>query len=202
MIWSIFVFGLIGETRKTFELDYEFLKNILDQNLMLRRINLRQIIPIPGTKMYETGNKIISKHKQLFQRFKKKVREEIERPMLEKILPQGTVIKDVYSEKYDGKLTFGRQVGSYPLLIGVPGVYPLKKFYDVKVVDYGFWSITAIPYPLDINNAPRQTIEAIPGLGKKRAIRILAKRPFKDEKQLINALDEQVPLKEYIILKK
>lgn len=185
-----FVFGLDGESKNTFELDYEFLKKILDQNLLIRRINLRQIIPIPGTKMYQIGNKIMSKNRHLFQRFKRKVRENIEQPMLKRLLPSGTVLKDVFAEKHDGKLTFGRQVGSYPLLIGIPGIYPLNKFLDVKIIDYGFRSITAIPFPLNINTAPRQTIEALPDIGKKRATRILAKRPFKDKNQLVNALDE------------
>jgi len=186
-----FVFGLEGESKNTYVLNYEFLKKILEENLLLRRINLRQIIPIPGTKMYQNGIKIVSKHKHMFQQFKKKVRENIERPMLLKILPKGTFIKDVFTEKYDGKLTFGRQLGSYPLLIGIPGIHPLNIFFDVKVVDYGFRSITSIPFPLDINNAQRQTIESIPGIGKKRAIRILAKRPFKNIDEIIDALDEK-----------
>ena len=199
-----FVFGLEGETNKTYDLDYKFLKNILDQNLRIRRINLRQIIPIPETRMYEIGNKIITKHKKYFQRFKRRIRTDIEQPMLKKILPIGAILKDIYSEKYDGKLTFGRQLGSYPLLIGIPGVYQLNKFLDVKVVDYGYRSITAIPYPLDINNAPRQTIEALPGIGRKRAIRLLANRPFEDKKQIISALDEPILFKkiqEYITIK-
>lgn len=199
-----FVFGLDGETKNTFELNYEFLKKILDQNLLLRRINLRQIIPIPGTKMYNIGTKIISKNKYEFHRFKRKVKTEIEQKMLKNLLPQGTVLKDVYTEEYEGKLTFGRQIGTYPLLIGIPGVYPLNKFYDVKVIDYGYRSITALPYPIDINSAPRQTIEAIPGIGKKRAIRIIAKRPFKDNEQLINTLDEKEiseEIKKYITIK-
>ena len=199
-----FVFGLFGETKETYNLNYDFLKIILDRNLILRRINLRQLIPIPGTKMFDVGNKIISKNKQHFQRFKKKVKADIERPMLEKMLPKGTIIKDIYTEKYKGKLTFGRQVGSYPLLIGIPGNFPLKKFIDVKVIYYGFRSITAIPYPLNINTAPRQTIESIPEIGKKRAIRILAKRPFSDKKQLIDALDNTASINailDHIIIK-
>ena len=54
-----FVFGLEGETKNTFDMDYEFLKNILDEGLLLRRINLRLVIPIIGTKMYQIGNKIV-----------------------------------------------------------------------------------------------------------------------------------------------
>ncbi|KYK23230.1 radical SAM protein [Thermoplasmatales archaeon SG8-52-4] len=185
-----FVFGLEGESKNTFELNYEFLKNILDENLLLRRINLRQIIPIPGTKMYEIGSKNVIKNKNIFQRFKRKVKENIEQPMLKRLLPTGTILKAVYSEKYDGKLTFGRQFGSYPLLIGIPGIHDLKTFFDVKVVEYGYRSITAVPYPIDINNAPKETIQAIPGIGKKRTIRILANRPFKDKKQLLDILDD------------
>jgi DNA uptake protein ComE-like DNA-binding protein len=47
-----------------------------------------------------------------------------------------------------------------------------------------------VPYPLDINTAPRETLETVPGIGKKRAIRILAKRPFHSKKELMDALDD------------
>lgn len=185
-----FVFGLIGETKDTFRLDFEFLKQIYDDGFLVRRINLRQVIPIPGTKMYSFGDKNVKKHKAEFQRFKRKVREQIERPMLKRLVPQRTVLKYVFTEVYDGKLTFGRQIGSYPLLVGIPGVFPLHSFFDVAVVDYGYRSVTAIPFPLNINSAPRETIETIPGVGKKRAARILAKRPFKSKDEVINALDD------------
>jgi radical SAM superfamily enzyme with C-terminal helix-hairpin-helix motif len=185
-----FVFGLEGETKKTFQLNYEFLKKILDDGLLLRRINLRQIIPIPGTRMSNFGNKIISKHKYEFQRFKRQVRENIERPLLEKILPRDIILKNIFTEMYEGKVTFGRQIGSYPLLVGIPSVLPLHKFFDAKIIDYGYRSVTAVPFPLDINNATRETIEAIPGVGRKRAIRILVNRPFKNKEHFINSLDD------------
>jgi len=186
-----FVFGLDGESKSTFNLDYEFLKEIYDNNLMVRRINLRQVIPIPGTRMMQVGQRNIRKHKADFQRFKRKVRETIERPMLQRLVPPGTLLKEVYGETYEGKLTFARQLGSYPLLVGIPGVYPLHRFYDVKIVGYGFRSLTAVPFPLDVNTAPRETLEALPGMGKKRTIRILAKRPFQTKQEFINAFDDQ-----------
>jgi radical SAM superfamily enzyme with C-terminal helix-hairpin-helix motif len=185
-----FVFGLDGETKTTFALDYEFLKKIYDSNLLLRRINLRQVIPIPGTKMFEVGEKNIRRHKSKFQQFKRKVRETIERPMLQRLLPQGTVLTQVFTETYEGKLTFARQLGSYPLLVGIPGVFPLHQFFNVKIVEYGYRSLTAVPFPLDINTAPRETLEAIPGVGKKRAMRILLKRPFHTREDLMKALDD------------
>jgi len=72
----------------------------------------------------------------------------------------------------------------------MPGVQELNKFNDVKIVDYGFRSITGVPYPLDINSASRETIESLPGIGKKRVIRIFANRPFKNKEDFLNVLDE------------
>jgi radical SAM superfamily enzyme with C-terminal helix-hairpin-helix motif len=60
----------------------------------------------------------------------------------------------------------------------------------VKVVEYGYRSVTAVPYPLNLNTASRETLEAIPGVGKKRATRILAKRPFHTKEELLRALDD------------
>jgi radical SAM superfamily enzyme with C-terminal helix-hairpin-helix motif len=196
-----FVFGLDGETKNTFALDYAFLKKIYEDGLLLRRINLRQVIPLPGTRMSQTGEKNIRKHKAVFQQFKRTVRETIERPMLQRLLPKGTLLKDVYAETYEGKLTFARQLGSYPLLVGIPGIHALHRFYNVKIVEYGYRSLTAVPFPLDVNTAPRETLEALPGVGKKRAIRILAKRPFTTFTELISALDDPIiasTIKEYI----
>jgi radical SAM superfamily enzyme with C-terminal helix-hairpin-helix motif len=125
--------------------------------------------------------------------------------MLEKLIPFNTVLKEVYTEKYVGKLTFGRQVGSYPILVGIPGIQPINEFIDVKIIDYGYRSITGIPFPLDINQASRESIESIPGIGKKRAIRILANRPFKNKQDLTQALDEKNlinNLQNYIFIKR
>jgi len=193
-----FLFGLKGETKKTFEKDYEFLKRIVKSNLLVRRINLRQVIPIKDTKMYETGNKLVLKHKKMFKSFKYKVKLDIEQILLEKMLPQKTILRDIYTEKHDGKLTFGRQIGSYPLLVGIPGVYKLGMFLDAKIVDYGYRSITAIPYPLDINNASREALGAIPGIGKKRVNKILLNRPYNNNGEFLDIFDDK-ELKQTII---
>jgi radical SAM superfamily enzyme with C-terminal helix-hairpin-helix motif len=185
-----FVFGLNGETKTTYDLNFDFLKKNLDNGMLLRRINLRQIIPIPGTRMFNIGNKLILKNKREFKRFKKKVNEKIELPLLKKMLPEGRVLKDIFTEIYRGKITFGRQMGSYPLLVGIPGIHKLNIYFNVKVTNHGYRSITAVPYPLNINNAQRETIEAIPNIGKKRAIRILANRPYNKREQIIKSLDD------------
>jgi len=185
-----FVFGLDGETRRTFDLDYMFLKKIMECGLLVRRINLRQVIPIPGTHMYNVGNRFVNRHKSLFKHFKNKVQREIMQPMLKIMLPEGTLLRDVFLEKHDGKLTLGRQMGSYPLLVGIPGKLALGVFSDVRIVDYGFRSVTGVPSPLDVNTASRETLEALPGLGSKRVIRILRSRPFKNQEEFVDCLDD------------
>lgn len=186
-----FVLGLKGETKKTYTINYDFLKKIIEKNLIVRRINIRQVIPIPGTRMEQTGNNIIRKHKKLFQHFKYNVAHTIEQPLLQKMVPKGIILTDVICELWRGKTTFGRQLGSYPLLVGIPGKYPIHQRLNVCVIDHGYRSITALPYPAHINTAPRETIEHLPGIGKKRAIRILLGRPFSNKEQFIECLDDQ-----------
>lgn len=184
-----FVLGLKGESKKTYAINYQFLQKIIKKNLLIRRINLRQVLPLPGTAMDSIGNTIIKKNKPYFSHFKYKVKHTIERPILKKLVPTGTKLTNVYCELWKGKTTFGRQMGSYPLLIGIPGQYPLKQKINTIVIDHGFRSITALPHPLFINTAPRETIEHLPFIGKKRAIRILLNRPFQNKQSFIKSLD-------------
>jgi radical SAM superfamily enzyme with C-terminal helix-hairpin-helix motif len=141
--------------------------------------------------MEDVGTKILRKHKAEFMKFKRMVKETIEKPLLERLVPKGTVLKEVITEKHQGKLTLSRQMGSYPLLVGIPGVIKLHQSFNVMVTDYGYRSVTAFPYPLDINTAKRETIEALPNIGKKRVIRILAKRPFATKQDFIDTIDDK-----------
>lgn len=127
------IFGLKGETRKTGEENFTMLKKIIDSNLLLRRINIRQVVPFPGTKMYDVKNKFIKKNKRFYWQWRNKIRQEIDLPMLKRMLPEGSVLKDVRTEIYDGNTTFCRQLGTYPLIVGVKGRLPLNKFINVRV---------------------------------------------------------------------
>ncbi|RLF57168.1 MAG: radical SAM protein [Thermoplasmata archaeon] len=186
-----FVFGLKGETKKTFKENYSFLQNIVKENLLIRRINLRQVIPLIGTEMELIGEKIIRKHKKDFQSFKYKVKTTIEQPLLKKLIPRCAILTDIYPELWKGNITFGRQIGSYPILVGIPGKYPLNKPLTIKIIDHGYRSVTGIPYPLNINTCPQKTIESLNGIGKKRAIRIIKNRPYDTIKDLENILDDK-----------
>lgn len=175
--------GLEGEKTSTLDLNLRFLQNIMDEGLLLRRINIRQVIPVRREFAPTVSH-------SAFLKFKEKVRNDIDRPMLERLVPIGTVLRQVYTEMREGKVTFGRQIGSYPLLVGIAHPVELDRFVDVAVVGHGFRSITGVRYPLNINTCHITALESLPGLGRKRAIRLFKARPMKDGDDLRQALDD------------
>jgi radical SAM superfamily enzyme with C-terminal helix-hairpin-helix motif len=171
------VHGLKGEREETFEHNRQFLQRILDAGLMVRRVNIRQVMAFEGTEMAETGAEIARDHKKQFKQYKREIREAIDNPMLQRVAPPGTVLENVHLEYHrDGK-TFGRQLGTYPLLVGLPGERTLGETVDVAITDHGYRSVTGVPYPLDVNAASMAELTAIPGLGSQRAGNVLVERP-------------------------
>ncbi|MBW2977445.1 hypothetical protein KY331_01245 [Candidatus Woesearchaeota archaeon] len=65
--------------------------------------------------------------------------------MLKKLVPDGTILKEVRTEIYDGKTTFARQIGTYPLIIGIKQRLELNKFINVKVTGHMLRSIIGEP---------------------------------------------------------
>jgi radical SAM superfamily enzyme with C-terminal helix-hairpin-helix motif len=128
--------------------------------------------------MSDTGAAIAQEHKRLFKRYKREIREEIDRPMLRRVAPPGTVLPDVHLEYHQDGKTFGRQLGTYPLLVAVPGERPLGSVLDVAVTDHGFRSVTGVPHPLDANGASMDELAAVPGVGTGRAGDIVVNRPY------------------------
>jgi radical SAM superfamily enzyme with C-terminal helix-hairpin-helix motif len=171
------VHGLKGEREATYEHNREFLETVYEEGLLLRRVNIRQVMAFPGTGMSETGADIAREHKAQFKQYKQEVREEIDNPMLQRVAPPGTVLEDVHLEYHEDGHTFGRQLGTYPLLVGIPGERPLGETTDVAVVDHGYRSVTGVPYPLDLNAASMDELTAIPGVGSQRAGDIVVNRP-------------------------
>ncbi|WP_254767249.1 radical SAM protein [Salinilacihabitans rarus] len=169
--------GLKDEREETYERNLDFLRRVYDEGYMLRRVNIRQVMAFAGTEMSDTGARIAREHKKLFKRYKKRVREEIDNPMLERVAPPGTVLPEVHLEYHEDGRTFGRQLGTYPLLVAIPGEHPLGETLDVAVVDHGYRSVTGVPYPLDLNAASMDELTAVPGIGRRRAGDVVVNRP-------------------------
>ena len=170
-----FVCGLSGETEKTYELNEQFLAFVRDAGLSVRRVNIRQVMPFEGTPAYTSNT--LGKYDHRFRRFKEFVRHKIDLPMLQRVYPIGTVLYDVRIEVC-GDLSFGRQMGSYPILVGIPVQIAERSTIDAVVVDWGMRSVTALPVPIEINTLPATAIKWLPGVGKKKVAAVLVKRPF------------------------
>ncbi|NLM96575.1 MAG: radical SAM protein, partial [Halanaerobiaceae bacterium] len=184
-----FLHGLVGERLETMDYNYQFLKKILDSGLMLRRINIRQVL--------KTGNYPAVKVKQKrFRDYKEKVNKEINKPMLERVFPVGTVIENVLTETRQGNLAFGRQLGSYPILIGIPANIEKGTFITVRVIDHGYRSITALPWPFYIKKASPEQLRSFPGIGEKRALAVLKNKPESPE-ELKEILGDGFPFEDW-----
>ena len=137
------IFGLLNETKETHQKNMDAFHQIMNEGLMLRRINIRQVAILPDTYLEQHGGmKYLLKNKKYYWKWRNQIRQEVDYPMLQRILPAGTIISDVWTEMYDGKTTFCRQMGTYPLVIGVKGRLPLKQKIKVKVTKYMLRSIT------------------------------------------------------------
>jgi radical SAM superfamily enzyme with C-terminal helix-hairpin-helix motif len=170
-----FVVGLAGETPETFDANEAFLKRVLDAGLLVRRVNIRQVMPFAGTAAYEENT--IGMHDARFRAFKEWTRKEFDEPMLARVFPNGTLLRDLIIE-VPGRPSFGRQMGSYPILVGIPLDLQVGTVIDAVVVDRGMRSVTALPSPVEVNTLPIAALRWIPGVGKKKAATIAARRPF------------------------
>ena len=183
-----FLAGLTGETKETYELNLEFLRTVLSEGLMLRRTNIRQVIDsrgeFPGVRS-----------KGSFARFKRQVRQEIDLPMLERCVPDGTLLGAVYTELGEGGRSFGRQVGTYPILVGLPYPMATGRWVDVYVTGRGPKSVFGILHPTRVNSASLSMLEAVPGIGRRRAMAIVRGRPYRTDGELREVLGEEESVK-------
>ena len=136
--------GLAAETPETLDQNFAALKRILDEGLLLRRINIRRVVPFPGTPLYEeVGQKYLRRNRRYYTPWIEKVRQEIDIPMLQRLFPVGTMLKDLCSEVHNGGTTYMRQIGSYPIVVGVWERLPLNEFFNVRVTGYRRRSLLA-----------------------------------------------------------
>ena len=171
-----FVLGLAGETASTYDLNLAFLRRVLEAGLLVRRINIRRLMPFPGTRAFAENT--LGLFDREFARFREAVRTEIDRPMLERVFPVGAVVRRAAVER-TGTLSLARPLGSYPILLGLPLPLVAGSLLDAVVVDHGQRSVTALPCPVPVNTLPLAALRWIPGVGRKRAAAVASKRPFR-----------------------
>ncbi len=185
-----FLVGLPGETKKTFEKNKDFLKSVLDDGFLLRRINIRQVMLFKETPIFSMAKRAKTKFKKEFEKFKLWVREEVDLPMMKRVFPVGTVIKDILLEAYDGEHTLGRQIATYPVLVRIPDKLPLFKTVDVIVVGHRERSLIGLPLPINLNAFSLKLLSFLPGISRKRATDIVISRPFKSKEEVLKKFPE------------
>ena len=182
-----FIAGLNGETTATYQMNKDLLKSIRGEGLWLRRINIRQV---EGKGFQEIPS-------EPFADFKSWTRDEIDGPLLEELFPLGQKLTDITWEAHDGRIrlpkhlteehrnpatygkagiTFGRQIGAYPILIGVPYHIPLETQGEIFVTGHGSRSITGIETNLNMHTINQKQLVAIPGIGEKSAWNLISTR--------------------------
>jgi len=185
-----FVYGLPGETKRTYEANLELMKNVLEMGLMVRRINMRQVMVMPSTRMSSFGDHLARKHRQLFLRHKAAMRSQVDEPMLKRVLPTWTVLRGLRTELAEGRITWARQLGSYPVLVGIQKTMAPGLVTDVVVVSHGPRSVGALPVPIKVNNMSLRELEAIPGIGSRRAATLIRHRPYRNADEIRAGLDD------------
>lgn len=138
--------GLPGETKDTYRINYEYLKKILDEGLMLRRINIRKVSVLENTPLWSKRDEVLGllkKHDRLYKSHRIKIMREIDQPMMKRIVPPGTIVKYLFTEVHQGGFTIARQPASYPIVFKIRGHVELRKIVCVKPVKYASKSILA-----------------------------------------------------------
>ena len=108
-----FIAGLNGENEGTYRRNLDLLGELMDEDLWLRRINLRQVEDwVPGRGQIR------------LRRVQGCVRSDVDGPLLERMFPIGTVLKQVHWESHDDRIRRPSDLSSSardPGIHGEPG---------------------------------------------------------------------------------
>ncbi|MFW9850488.1 MAG: radical SAM protein [Candidatus Thorarchaeota archaeon] len=185
------LYGLPGESKKTVEYNMEFLNILVNEGLIVRRINIRQVIGFERTRVLNDDRSRLKRN--VFFKHKEQVRETIDLEMIKRVAPQGTVLSSAFLEGEEGKGYILRPLGTYPLLCRMQAGEQPSETSNLVVVDHGPRSLIVLPYPIHANRLSIAQWRSIPGIGNKRAVRIKAAGPFSNLSQLEERLDSSLP---------
>jgi radical SAM superfamily enzyme with C-terminal helix-hairpin-helix motif len=184
------LYGLPGESKRTLEYNMDFLNQILDEGLLVRRINVRQVIGLPGTGLKKDNGKKIKRNQ--FFKHRGQIRDTIDIEMIKRVAPHGTIIKSVFVDGQTGNSLLLRPLGTYPLLCHMPqGANSAPR--NVFVIDHGPRSLTVLPYRFKVRQASLSQWKSVSGIGAKRAARIKAGGQIDNVTKLESLLEMELP---------
>ncbi len=119
-----FILGLPGETAETYHYNKAFLEEILNKGYLIRRVNIRRLLPLPSTRIWRMKYGVHKRLEAKARSFIKWVREVFDVKMLQRVVPPGTRLRDLWVEACINGLCYARQPGSYPLTVTLRGKLP------------------------------------------------------------------------------
>ncbi len=167
---------------------------MLDEGLLLRRINIRSLLPFPGTEAAAAGYRVDKRTENRYRYFRDLIRADIDHRLLQQLYPAGTVLRQVRIEAHDGEWSLGRRLASYPITVKMPGVLPAGAFCDVLVTGHRERSLSGLPLPVVLTALSRKGLEMLPGIGKKTASMIAAGQHADSSglQQIVHSLPEAI----------
>ncbi|TAL37112.1 MAG: radical SAM protein [Spirochaetes bacterium] len=172
------IHGLPGETAETFRINFEGLRRIMDEGLLLKRINIRSLLPFPGTVLYSRSFEPSPAIEKRYEYYKGRIRDEIDHAMLKAIYPAGTVLKDLFVMDRQFEYALARPIASYAITAKLHSPLERGARTDAMVIGHRERSLSALTLPVELNALPLKALELIPGIGRKRAQDIVLARPF------------------------
>jgi len=142
------LYGLPGETRETYAINEEYLKRILEEGLLVRRVNIRQVAVLVNTPLWlkrSEVQRLLRKHRRIFHSHRVRVMRFFDRVMLSRIAPENTLLYYLYTEKYIRGFTIARFPGSYPIAVKIPGRVKLGEFVTIRVLKHASKSVLGAP---------------------------------------------------------
>lgn len=127
------IVGLEGETPETLGINLAALERILSRGLLVRRLFIRRLTATTGVTLgrCEPGRG------DTVAQWSRAIRPTFDEPMLRRVVPVGTVLRDARVEIHVGTDSLLRQMATCPVRILVRGRrLPIDKFVDIEVSGY------------------------------------------------------------------
>jgi len=174
------IHGLKGESATTFKENHHWLMQMKDMGLLLKRINIRKLLPFPGTGLFSDIPRMSAKTVNRFEYYRSKIRHDIDTYMLREIYPLGTILHESHILDEHNGYSLGKQISSYSITTKYPLLLQKDSFQESIVIGHRERSLLAHPAPYNVNSLPQKAFEMIPGISRKPASDIILARPFKN----------------------
>ena len=131
------IYGLPAETRRTHFENMQWLVKIFDDGHYCHRTNVRQVNVYPGTPLASQTLESSVTFDEDFRSWKRDIGELYDRPMKERVYPNGQALYGLHSFFVNEQGTWFRKLGSYPIMVIEPEIMlPLYEERDMVVTSH------------------------------------------------------------------